>query len=321
MTDYMRIGVLMMYDAHYERMAGITIDKNVRQYCELHGYRLFAHKINGDENDRPPQWQKIAKSIEILESGEVDWLLFLDLDCLVMNSTIKIESLIDDAYSLILPAHAVDAIDFPMEDNGFGGNNIISAMYLVKADEMGLAILRDVWNKNGMPEDFDSNKFDYEQRQFRITLSNPEFRKHAKIVEERKMNTSWYINNPFMLFSFPGANDLAWKPGDFIAHVTGYDLDERIRILSDLNFFSGGDVAKIRMQDDRVIFSPLCRIPYTMIVIKEIGGEVLNKCAFTDCLEYRMDYFMTIPHSVGKVIFEAYDSDGKMISSRIAERH
>ena len=320
MIDDMRIGVLMMYDARYEGMARITIDRNARHYCELHGYKLFTHKIQGNENERPAQWQKIAKSIEILESGEVDWLMFLDLDCLVMNSTIRIESLIDDAYSLILPAHAVDAIDFPMEDNGFGGNNIISAMYLVKSDEAGLAILRDVWNKNGMPEGFDSNEFDYEQRQFRITLSNPEFRKHAKIVEERKMNTSWYINNPFMAFYFIGANDMVWKPGDFIVHVTGYELDERIRMLSDLNYFSGGGVSKMRLEGGKLYLSPLESILQVRIVVKDMDRNIMTQVAF-ESLEYRIDYFIYLPNDAEKVIVEAYDADGKMISNRLVEKH
>lgn len=315
----MRIGVLMMYDAHYERMAGVTIDRNARQYCELHGYRLFVHKIQGDENDRPPQWQKISKSIEILESGEVDWLMFLDLDCLFMNSTIRIESLIDDRFSLILPAHAPEAVDFPMQDNGFGGNNIISAMFLVKADEMGLSILKDVWNKNGMPEEADANEFDYEQRQFRITLSNPYFRKGAKIVEERKMNTSWYINNPFMAFYFKGANEAVWKPGDFIVHVTGYPLEERIMLLSDLNFFSGGAVAKLRLENGNLYLSPLEKIASAKVVVKDLERKVLALASF-DSLDYRTSYFIGLPPGADKVIVEAYDGMGNMISNRLVEK-
>lgn len=315
----MRIGVLMMYDDHYERMAGITIDRNARQYCELHGYRLFAHKITGEENDRPPQWQKIAKSIEILESGEVDWLMFVDLDCLFMNSATKIESLIDDRFSLILPAHAPDAVDFPMEDNGFGGNNIISAMFLAKADEMGLAILRDVWEKNGMPEGADANEFDYEQRQFRITLSNPFFRKHAKIVEERKMNTSWYIKNPFMAFCFMGANEMAWKPGDFIVHVTGYPLDERIMLLSDLNFFSGGEVTKFRLEDSRLYLSPLDKVERAHVVVKDPQRNILAEASF-ESLNNRVYYFICLPYDADKVVVEAYGADGKMISNRLVEK-
>jgi hypothetical protein len=42
-----------------------------------------------------------------------------------------------------------------------------------------------------------------------------------------------------MVFNFRGINDNVWKEGDFIVHVTGYTTEERVRILSDLNYFSG----------------------------------------------------------------------------------
>lgn len=315
----MKIGILMMYDSRYENMSKITIDKNVRQYCEMHGYRLFVHKIDGSENDRPPQWQKIIKSIEILESKEVDWLMFLDLDCLIMNSTIKIESLIDERYSLIIPAHIADAIDYPMEDNGFGGNSIISAMYIAKSDEMGLAILKDVWEKNGMPKEAKDNEFDYEQRQFRITLSKPEFRKHVNIVEESRMHTSWYINDPFSVFFFTGCNENAWKPGKFIVHVTTYALEDRTRLLDWLNHFSGGDVTKMQIKEGCLFFSPIKNIKYANIKIKDMSGNILRSSNFEN-LMYRIKYFISLPENTDRAIVEAYDEEGRIITQRIVER-
>ena len=34
-------------------------------------------------------------------------------------------------------------------------------------------------------------------------------------------------------------NNNVWKPGDFIVHCVGYRIEERIQLLSDLNYFSG----------------------------------------------------------------------------------
>jgi hypothetical protein len=42
-----------------------------------------------------------------------------------------------------------------------------------------------------------------------------------------------------MYFAHEGINDNVWKEGDFIVHVTTYPIEERIKILSDLNYFSG----------------------------------------------------------------------------------
>ena len=134
-----------MYDDLYEEMANITIDQNIKGYCELHGYNLIRHKIENIDNGRAPQWQKIIESINILQSSDLDWLFFIDLDCLIMNQSIKLESFIDEKYSFIIPSHGIDALDFPMEINEFGDNNVITCAYFVKNDEIGIEILKSIW--------------------------------------------------------------------------------------------------------------------------------------------------------------------------------
>jgi hypothetical protein len=80
--------------------------------------------------------------------------------------------------------------------------------------------------------------FDYEGRQARIVINSLKFKDKIKIIEEKLLNRFWYFNNPFMTFHFKGVNNLVWQPGDFIVHVTGYSKEERIKLLSDLNYFS-----------------------------------------------------------------------------------
>ena len=94
--DPKEICVLVLYDDYYAELAEITIDKNIKQYCDLHGYTLISHKIENIDNGRSPQWQKIQVSIDVLKTNQFKWLFFLDTDCLIMNSTIKLESIIDD---------------------------------------------------------------------------------------------------------------------------------------------------------------------------------------------------------------------------------
>jgi len=95
------ICVLMLYDDYYAKLAEVTIDKNVKQYCDLHGYTLISHKIENIDNHRLPQWQKIQVSIDILKTNKFKWLFFLDTDCLIMNSTIKLESIIDSSFIVL----------------------------------------------------------------------------------------------------------------------------------------------------------------------------------------------------------------------------
>ena len=310
------IGIFVMYDENYERMSEITIDGNISQYCELHGYKLIRHKIDNPENGRPASWQKIAQAIEILGKGELEWLFLLDVDCLIMNPSIKLESIIDDKYSFIMPSHGVDAIDCPMDDNGFGGDAVIASSILVRGDEMGMAILKNIWNCEGCPEGIDINEFDYEQRQCRITLSDPYFRKHAKIVEERILNRFWYMNSPFMVLYNSGVNDLVWKPRDFIVHVTGYPTEERVRLLSDLNYFSGGAIGKFKYGEGVLNLSPIEYLEFAKAFVKDINGNILSQATF-EKISHKMNYYLSVPGNHEKIVFEAYDEFGNIISMKM----
>jgi hypothetical protein len=231
------ICVLVSYNEFYADMASLTVEHNIKKYCKMHGYTLWEDKQETtNEYQRSSQWQKIKVSIDVLKNNNFKWLFFIDLDCLIMNSDIKLESIIDDNYAFIVPAHNMKPIDTPVV--GHNVENIITSQYLVKNNEDGLAILEDIWEAKGHPENIDINSFDYEGRQARITISKPEFKDKIKIIEERILNRFWYVNNPFMTFHFKGVNDLVWQPGDFIVHVTGYKKEDRIKLLSDLNYFS-----------------------------------------------------------------------------------
>jgi len=263
-VDTRKIAVLVVYDDNYEEMKKITVDNNIQQYCDLHSYTLIPHKIEGFS--RHPAWSKISKSIDILKSNEFDWLFFIDLDCLIMNPTIQLETIIDEKYSFIIPSHNIPAIDTPTI-TPFNTDNIITSQFLVKNDEIGLQILEDIWDAKEWPQDLDINTFDYEGRQTRITILKPEFSNHIKIVDEKILNRFWYMNSPFMVFHNLDVNKLVWNPGDFIAHVTGYQKEERIRLLSDLNYFSGGAIVNVNLKENNLFFKPLLDLPYLKLQI------------------------------------------------------
>jgi hypothetical protein len=316
MKDTKKIGVLVMYDDLYEEMSTLTVDRNIKDYCDMYGYVLIKHKIENVDNGRAPQWQKIIESIKILESGDLDWLFFIDLDCLIMNQTIKLESLIDENYSFIIPSHGIDAVDFPMETNEFGENNVITCAYFVKNDKWGIEILKSVWECRGMPEGLNIDEFDHEGRQCRITLSMSEFKPHVKIVEERLLNRFWYMNKPFVTFQNIGINDLTWKPGDFIVHVSGYSTQERIQMLSDLNYFSGGSITKLRYENSIVYFSPLDKMEFAKIVVKDLDGNILSQ-TIMNSMSHKLNYYISFMESPEKILFEAYDENDNIISKRL----
>lgn len=231
----MNICILISYDETYKRMASYTVDLNIKKYCELHGYDLHINYQEKFSNGKPAQWQKILAARELLETCNYDWVFFLDTDCLIMNPNIKLESFIDDNYSFILPEHNIDPIDTPIKIEGIK-NNIITSQFFIRNDECGRDILDEIW----LGQDNNQiDKFDHEGRQIRILINKGKYNSRIKIIEEKRLNRFWYVNNPFMYFAYKGINDNVWQEGDFIVHVTTYSIEERIRILSDLNYFSG----------------------------------------------------------------------------------
>jgi len=222
--------VLVSYDEGYKRMASYTVDKNIRKYCELHGYDLHIDYQEKFSNGKPAQWQKIRAARELLETGKYDWVFYLDTDCIIMNPDIKLESFVDDNCSFIVPKHSIKAVDIPISEG-----NIISSQFFVKNDKNGMDILDEIWLAEGNNK---VGEFDHEGRQIRMIINNGKYKDCIKLVEEKRLNRFWYVSNPFMVFSFKGINDNIWQEGDFIVHVTGYKTEQRVEILSDLNYFS-----------------------------------------------------------------------------------
>lgn len=239
--------VLVSYNKEYAKMALYSVDLNIKKYCELHGYDLHIDYQEKFSNGKPAQWQKIRAAKELLETNKYDWIFYLDTDCLIMNPDIKLESFVDNDCSFIVPAHSVKAVDNPINielkrklDTYVSitscVQNIISSQFFIKNNQHGRDILNEIWEAS---DNAKIDKFDYEGRQIRMLIKSGKYANDIKIIEERRLNTFWYMNNPFMVFNMKGINDNVFRKGDFIVHVTGYNIDERIRLLSDLNYFSG----------------------------------------------------------------------------------
>ena len=116
-TSRPRIMVVGTYNQKYDELAQLTIESNFRRYCSIHNYSLWSDRMP-DDFERAPQWRKIKLMIELLELNEADWLFFVDCDCLFMNMAIKVESLIDDEFDIIV-SRTSGAPDFPVDVYAF----------------------------------------------------------------------------------------------------------------------------------------------------------------------------------------------------------
>lgn len=309
-----RVGVLVVYDDFYRPLSDYTVGNNVSDYCDLHGYRLYYRHVDSSVHGRFPTWNKIFECRRILSEGEVDWLFIVDADCLFMDHRVRLESFIEDGISLVIPSHCVPAADFPMPVDEFGNDNIIASAYLVRNDEVGRAMIEDIWNSVGLPEDLDLSQFDYENRQFRTTISRKEYRERVRIVEEKRLNNLWYQNSPFLVNVWPDINKNVWADGDFIVHVTGYAIDQRTDLLKQLNTFSTRNFSRLRREGDKVYFSPNSDMgPVDVSVVCD--GLVVAGERFGGLRVGGVYYFSNVPQE-GRLVFEVRDGD-ELICQRI----
>jgi hypothetical protein len=307
-----RIGIITMYDEGYTKMAEYTAHDNFVRYSKLHGYGLEIINVSGKSEERTPHWLKIKETINVLKTNKYDWVFFIDLDCLFMDLRFKLENLIDNKYFAVLPAH--DHVPDNKIWNGVA-DSIMSAQMLFKNCERSINFLEDVWQAREVQDKI--HVFDHEMRQLRISANKPEFKNGIKIIEEGKLNKMWWYADPFFINALNDANDNIWKPGDFIVHVTGAHEHNRLRWLSDLNFFTGGLIAKAQVKEDFILFSPLKDLSNIRLRQIDMNRNLIEEISLGD-LKSNHRYSSKINSAInGDFIIEFYDSGDKLVATNI----
>ncbi|CAN8065815.1 unnamed protein product [Agarophyton chilense] len=219
-----KIALLHMYDAvpFFGRLGGLT-EVNKKRYADRHGYDFVVsspHKTFGlykkldcyaDTNliqvgpdgsgacwgtdpsfdidhSRAPTFGKIKLALAACQGRGEAWLLWSDADAMVINQTTPLESIIDDAYDIIL------SYDWLMLNAG---------MLLFKCSE---------WTKTFLSRVYNARQFDgaraLDQSSFQEHLDNltqVERDEHVKVIPKHAMNV--YLEE--------------YRAGDFLVHMAG----------------------------------------------------------------------------------------------------
>ena len=96
----MNIAIAQLYTPNYDSWAPIVID-NTATYCNKHGYKFYHKRIEYPQ-DRHPAWYRIPFIIELFRNEEVDWIFWSDIDSLIMNHSISIESFLKEDKNLVM---------------------------------------------------------------------------------------------------------------------------------------------------------------------------------------------------------------------------
>jgi len=218
-----KIGLLMIYnnqDGNWNEALMERVIKNREKYCSMYGYQLVNANDIVDKS-RPAAWSKLLAMEHYLK--DFDYLLYIDMDVVIMNFGIGLESFI-----ALAPEK-----DFIMAEDWNGLN---TGIWLAKNTEFSHNFLKLAWNQSHLvkktsPEGI-NYPFEYEQRSFHFLLHSEiwqqrhlekyrgdveELRAHFKQLPQCSMNS--YILYPWY---WKGDREVShYVQGDFLVHFAG----------------------------------------------------------------------------------------------------
>jgi len=149
---------------------------------------------------RPAAWSKILEVRKHLP--RYDWLMFIDVDTLIMNPAVRLEDVADDSVDQVLAADH---------------NGVNSGVWMVRNTPWSFTFLDELWAQDDLVKG--PYLFHYEQRAFhRLFHTDPwskqpstknaapyagaaEVRAHSKIVNQCVFNSllPWYVSGDFVV--------------------------------------------------------------------------------------------------------------------------
>lgn len=236
-----RIAIVTLFDKNYEDLAKYSLP-NKLAYANKHDYDFYYYDHSLDLN-RPPQWSKILAIQNVLNTNKYDWVWWIDIDSLIMNFNIKLESIIDDAYDVIFTHNAHSYIS---NGSSFFKNSDISKQFLNDSYSLEKEYLKNI----------DVNIFDHEQQSMRLLVLNETiYKEKTKLIDERVCNSYCVTGNESVLSAYPNWNveSNIYKDGDFVIQFCGRTFQERM--IDFLNYTMPEKIALVLSSDNQKIIN------------------------------------------------------------------
>lgn len=175
--------------------------------------------------------------------NECDWMFFTGCDAMITNPTIKLESLIDDDSDFIfsVDCHGLQSDSWLMRNcpatrqflNGVAGweGMVANEQYAMALELSGEKVLANFIS--GLPYHGTTPKWGTSAPPQLVECLQGALNKspvRCKIVPQRTLNAY-----PEKLYGGTGNEPWSWQPGDFVCHLPGKTLKERIEFFSSLN--------------------------------------------------------------------------------------
>ena len=233
----MKIAIAQLYTKNLDEWACIAVD-NKRRYARLNNYDLVSKRgLYKTKPKRHPSWHSLSLILEILETSNVDWVFWSDVDALIMDQAVKLESFIRPDCDIIIPSQGKG------EYCGIITNICLCCgHYFIKNTRWSKDFLRHLWK---WPEgEFDKYKNHgyWEQcgMNYMFNENEMDFDKHVHIEKQNRSFNSFYFMDDYkhesMEFKEWGESffrtkeskkelenglGTAYNEGDFIIHFAG----------------------------------------------------------------------------------------------------
>eukprot|EP01114_Cavostelium_apophysatum_P012599 TRINITY_DN2859_c0_g1_i2.p1 TRINITY_DN2859_c0_g1~~TRINITY_DN2859_c0_g1_i2.p1 ORF type:complete len:315 (+),score=49.00 TRINITY_DN2859_c0_g1_i2:43-987(+) len=162
--------------------------QNFKYYSRIHGYPILVVNSSLDST-RPLIWTKVKAVQQVIESKTIhcDWIAWLDVDTLIMNMSIPLESFIDEDFHVILSRNF---------------QNINLGVFLTKRTEFAAQFWQEVWDTNTVHE--------WWQEQSGVISVYPKYPQYVKALPATTLQST-----------APDAENGDYKPGHFLIHYAG----------------------------------------------------------------------------------------------------
>jgi len=203
MIDSEKIGIVSMYNESYKSLADVTLPI-IQEYANAHNYKFF-YKNSDFSKDYFIYFEKPKIILDTLLNNSIEWIWWIDIDAIITNHNIKLQSIIDDRYDIIISTD---------------GAGINCGSFLVKNSNKGRAWLEMIYSHRFVPK-YTNNKWP-EQLVIHDTAKN--YTDILKIVPQKTLN-SYYLQayeGIAEVEKFDRLNTSCnWTPGDFVIHMPG----------------------------------------------------------------------------------------------------
>lgn len=252
-----KIGVLTGHLPNYANLARNTIYINRGLYCSRHGYDMVVVKSISKKYENLSShawgfsWSRLAKLLEMAESGTYEWIWCVGCDTLVTNFNVRLETFTEHAE---LPVGCLPRLIGKLPDaapkhviknphkasyvpDGKAhlvicsdrGSMVQADSFLIRCSTIGCSYLKDILNH------YDIYKtHQWVEQQAMIDLRD----KHGSItaiLPQHCMNSFdygifWHLGPIYHTgkdcYGFRGQ----WQPGDFLIHWPSTSLEHRIQL-------------------------------------------------------------------------------------------